>query len=457
MRGFRRPALRFWRLLQGDFISTQRDQAIRWLTILIILIVACTTVAEVFLVVSRADASQSGAALAQQQPTVGKTPSPTSSPITQAPTSTPSSQSIPNFAHIFQIVLENTSSRHILGSAQAPYFNQLIKQYSLATQFYAITHPSLPNYFVMTAGTTFGVTDDCGAITPDCQQSAKNLADEIDQSGRTWVAYFESMPAPCGTVGQIPYTIHYNPFVYYTDIVTNLPRCQTHILPYNQTQFFQELRANTVPNYVWISPNLYDDMHEGYGTLARGNAWLARNVAQIIASQAFQQNGLIIITFDEGDDANFPDTSGDPCCDDGTGGGHVLTLFLSPLVKKGYQSADFSNDYSLLKTIEEAWGLPFMGRSALAGVMGQFFYSAPASGSAGADWSQQAPTPSQEPLFWSLAAHMHWRSNRKSRHTGILRDSFFRWTGVRQAGYTHQVSAGSSRLGDSMASVPSLM
>ncbi len=266
-------------------------------------------------------------------------------------------------------MLENTSYQHIIGSAQAPYINQLARQYGLATQFYAITHPSLPNYFALTGGSTFGTNSDCDLTTPSCPQNVANLADEIEQSGRTWVAYFESMPTPCDATRQPPYTIHVDPFVYYTDIAGNAQRCQSHILPYNQGQFFNDLSQNQIPNYVWLSPNLNNDMHNG--TINQADSWLSTNVSRIMASQAFQNNGLIILTFDEGDDGNSIDTAG--CCNASPGGGHIVTILISPLVRKGFQSTTPENHYSLLRTIDDAWGLSPLGNSAKAAAMRGFF------------------------------------------------------------------------------------
>jgi hypothetical protein len=306
--------------------------------------------------------------------------SPTATKTSATATATPAPAAggqVPNFTHIFHIVLENTSYSHIIGSSQAPYINSLANQYGLATQFYAITHPSLPNYFTFSGGSTFGVTSDCGYTTPDCPQNVKNIADLIEGSGRTWVAYFESMPTACGTTRQPPYTIHLNPFVYYTDIVSNAQRCQSHVLPYDQAQFFAALNANNVPNYVWISPNLDNDMHNG--TISQADSWLSANIGPILNSQAFQNNGLVILTFDEGDDSSPVDSSG--CCGYSPGGGHIVTILISPLVKKGFKSTVPETHYNLLRTIEDAWGLAHLGKTANVSPMSEFFSS---SGSASA-------------------------------------------------------------------------
>jgi hypothetical protein len=366
MRSFGQRILQFLRFLRGKSITNERDRIKRGLIILALSILVGVVLMGGILVIT---SPKTGNGIALLSPTATKQP--TSTPTKMpTPTSTPVPP-IPAFSHIFEIVLENTSYEQLIGIAQAPYLNALATQYGLATQFYAITHPSLPNYFALTGGDLFGVITDCDPYKATCTQDKPNLADAIEQSGRTWVAYFESMPAPCGTTQAFPYTMHYNPFVYYTDIVTNQQRCQAHVLPYNQAQFFASLSVGQVPNFVWLAPNLRHDMHEGYSTIAQGDQWLATTVAKIIASPAFQENSLLLITFDEGTDTGTPDTAG--CCGAKAGGGHIATLVISPLAIKGYQSTIPENQYNLLSTIETAWGLPLLGRTKTAKPMMEFF------------------------------------------------------------------------------------
>jgi hypothetical protein len=413
MRGLFQQWTRLWRFLRGQSISQERDRIKRGLVILTLSVVIGVLLLVGILAVTTPKNSN-GSALLAPTPTQRPTDTPTQMP-TPTPTNTPV-PSVPQFSHIFEIVLENTSYDRLVGSPQAPYFNSLAQQYGLATQFYAVTHPSLPNYFVLTAGDLLGVTDDCDQTTASCKQTATNLTDTIEQSGRTWVAYFESMPAPCDTTRAFPYTIHYNPFVYYTDIVQNGQRCQSHVLPYNQGQFFAELSAGQVPNFVWISPDLTHDMHEGYGTIAQSDQWLSSNVAQILASPAFQQNGLLIITFDEGDDASSPDTNG--CCGATPGGGHVATLLISPLVRKGFQSSIAENQYNLVSTIEDAWGLPRLGGTKNAQSMTEFFGSSPTGNLSGGerrvDTVNEADSAHSSTMVWFLAG---------ARPSGVLKEN----------------------------------
>src|SRR2546421_862268 len=252
--------------------------------------------------------------------------------------------SVPVFSHVFTIVLENKEYETIIGNKQAPYFNSLVSSYALATQYYAITHPSLPNYLALTGGNTFGLSEDCTA----CFQHASNLADQIEASGRTWKAYMESMPSPC-YVGNSPdglYVQKHDPFLYYDDIRLNNSRCVSHVVPF--TQLTTDLADNSLPDYVWITPNMCHDMHDC--SLASGDSWLSQIVPGILHSTAFTQGGVLFITFDEGETKAG-------CCSDAAGG-DVTTLVISPHVKKGWQSNKPETHYSLLRTVEEAWGAP---------------------------------------------------------------------------------------------------
>src|SRR5579872_1226542 len=138
--------------------------------------------------------------------------------------------SMPSFSHIFIIVIENTEYSSIIGNPAAPYFNSLATTYGLATQYYAIRHPSLPNYMALTGGSTFGIKSDCHL----CYKNATNIADQIEASGRTWRAYMENMPAPC-YIGDSPdglYVQKHDPFIYYNDIRLNTARCTADVVPF---------------------------------------------------------------------------------------------------------------------------------------------------------------------------------------------------------------------------------
>jgi hypothetical protein len=259
---------------------------------------------------------------------------------------------VPDFTHVYVIVMENHEYSDIIGNGSAPYINSLVKQYAIGAAYTAVAHPSLPNYMSLTGGAT-AFSDDCIG----CVVNTPNIADQIEASGRRWKAYMEDMPAPCTAddSGAGLYTVHHNPFVHYTDIVSNTARCQTHVLPL--ASLGTDLAANTVPDFAFITPNLCDDMHDC--TIAAGDAWLQKVIPAIVGTRDFNTSVLFLV-WDEGTSS-------------AGGGGRVPMLVISPMAKAGFQSTVAENHYSLLRTIEAAWGLPMLGQSAQATPMFEYF------------------------------------------------------------------------------------
>jgi phospholipase C len=239
----------------------------------------------------------------------------------------------------------------VMGSPEAPYLNSLAAQYGLATQVYAITHPRLPNYLALTGGDTFGVTTDCN----DCFQDAPSIADSVEQAGLSWKAYMESMPSPCYVGDAKSYALHHNPFLYYDNIRTNADRCSSHVVPL--TDLSTDLSTGSLPDFVWITPNLMNDMHDG--PISAGDAWAAQWVPQLIASLRWQNNGLLLITWDEGNGS-------DSCCDVAFGG-HISALEIRPVGARGTSQMQ-ATDYNLLRTMTDALGVQPVGHAADPGV-----------------------------------------------------------------------------------------
>ncbi len=263
--------------------------------------------------------------------------------------------SVPAFDHIFTIMMENHSYNEIIGSSQAPYINSLANQYGLATNYFGVSHPSLPNYLAATGGSTFGVTTDCTT----CFQAQPNIAvDRVEASGRTWKGYMESMPSPCFVGDSGTYAQKHDPFIYYNDIRLNSTECNK-VVPY--TSFASDLASTaTTPNYAWVTPNLCDDMHDCL--ISTGDTWLSQNVPTILNSPAFTtQNSLVLITWDE---------------DDGTQNNQVPMLVIAKSVPAGFRSSTLYNHYSMLSTIESAWGLsPLTTNDGTATPLSDFFSS----------------------------------------------------------------------------------
>ena len=224
--------------------------------------------------------------------------------------------------------------------------NGLAARYARAGNFYATRHPSLPNYLALTGGDTFGITKNCR----DCFLAVDNLASQIEAAGRSWKAYMESMPEPCFVGNASPYAQRHNPFIYYDNLRTDPALCRK-IVPFDR--FGTDLEQGALPDFVWITPDTCHDMHSC--SVATGDVWLRNWVPRILASPAWQDGGVLFITWDEG--------STDAGCCTHAAGGKVDTLVVSPLARSGFTSLVPYDHYSLLRTIEEAWGLPLLGHA----------------------------------------------------------------------------------------------
>jgi len=287
---------------------------------------------------------------------------------------------MPTFQHIFIVAEENRSYSEIIGSTAAPYINSLTSQNGLATNYFAISHPSLPNYLALTGGSTFGMTTDCAPTS--CPVNAANIADRVEASGRTWKAYEESMPSACYLSDSGEYVPKHNPFVYYADIQGNASRCQSHDVPYSQLA--TDLASDsTTPNYVFITPNLCDDMHDC--SVSTGDKWLQSNLPAIFTSPAWTtQTSLMLITWDE---------------DDGNASNHVATLVIGPSVIPGYLSSTVYNHYSLLKTLEQDWSLAALTTNdSGATAMSDFFGASSSSSPSPSPPSSPSPSSSPSPV-----------------------------------------------------------
>jgi acid phosphatase len=271
--------------------------------------------------------------------------------FTPAPTFTPTPQVlVPPFQHIVIIVFENKEFGKVIGNPKMPTYNRLASQYTLLTQHYAVTHPSLPNYLSLIGGDTFGITTNC----EDCFIDAPNLADLIEESGRSWKTYQEDMPAPCFTGSKGEYAQKHNPFIYFDAIRLNSSRCEASIRPL--ADLFADLAAGALPNFVFITPNLCHSAHDC--ELAIADQWLSNLTDTLLpALDASGAPYLVILTWDEGQGNHS-------CCGlPPSAGGRVATVLISPQAKNGFQDDTPYTHYSILKTIAEAWGLPFLGHA----------------------------------------------------------------------------------------------
>lgn len=265
-------------------------------------------------------------------------------------TTTPAPTSIPKFSHVIVIVLENHEYNQVIGNTnEMPYLNQLAQQYTLLTNFHAITHPSLPNYIAMIGGSNFDITSDCSS----CSVNKPSLPDLIEASGKNWKTYQEDMPSPCDSNASGNYAKRHNPFLYFQPIYQDEQRCQQHVVPFSDLD--KDLLTGQLPDYAFISPNLCNDAHDC--ALSSADQFLKTTLDKLQKALFLDKNNLIVITFDEG-------KSTASCCGLGSqAGGKVATILVSPLVKTGFQDDTPYSHYSLLKTIEDSWGLVELGQS----------------------------------------------------------------------------------------------
>jgi hypothetical protein len=333
----------------------------------------------------------------------------------------------PKPQHVFIIVLENEGFSTTFGTKSPAVFlnNKLRPQGALLQNYYGIGHNSLDNYIAMVSGqapnpdtqadckyfvdfAATGTAPDGQAVGHGCvyPTSVSTIANQLDDKMLTWKGYMEDMgndprreAATCGhpKIGgrdntqqarrNDQYASRHDPFVYFHAIIDH-PTCAAHVV--NLSNLLPDLKSEaTTPNYAFITPNLCNDGHDAKcangrtGGLKAADKFLADYVPAILASPAFNHDGLLIISFDEADTQNG---NGDAtsCCNEprgpnipqgatvfgkpdkgpgifGDGGGQVGAVLLSPLIKPGTVSPVPYNHYSLLRSVEDFFDLPHLG------------------------------------------------------------------------------------------------
>lgn len=259
--------------------------------------------------------------------------------------------------HVMVIMDENRGVAATLGHCSSdPYLCSLAADDASLTSWYAITHPSAPNYLALVSGGTQGITSDCSPDGGGCGPfNTPDLGGQLTGAGIPWEALMESMPSPCDRVDSAgEYAEKHDPFMYFND--DRGAACATHIVPYPGADALSvALDSATPPDFIWITPNLIDDMHDG--TVAQGDAWLAANLPAVLSSSWFADDGTVMITFDENDEA--PDGS---CCGNAAGG--IVPMIVISAKARGRGSIDaLGDDYSTLNAIEAAYGLPYLGNA----------------------------------------------------------------------------------------------
>ena len=276
---------------------------------------------------------------------------------------------VPSSNHVVVVLEENESYPAVIGSPSMPYLNSLASQNALATQYYANTHPSIGNYFMLTAGQLITNNDSLNSTV-----NVDNIVRHLLTAGKTWKSYAESLPS-VGYIGgdQYPYIRHHNPLSYFSD-VTNSSVQRLNLVPF--TQFATDLSNNQLPNYSFVVPNQNHNAHDcptaptgctNAQKLATADAWLKSNIAPLLTNPEFQQDGILIIVFDEGFNT-----------DTAHGGGHIAAIAVGPGVRKGFKSTTFYQHQNVLRTTLDALGVhSYPGIGGSSADMSDLFGAAP--------------------------------------------------------------------------------
>jgi hypothetical protein len=257
-----------------------------------------------------------------------------------------------SWAHVVWIVFENHSYSQIIGARSARYFNQLAGQCGLATNYHAVSYPSLPNYIAMTSGDTWGIADDNAPASHPL--TVASIYSQLKSAGKSWRDYEESAPSNCPQVSSGTYAVKHDPAPYYTTIAAD---CALWDVPMGTTSsgsFLTDLQNGTLPDFSFVTPNLCDDMHDC--SIRAGDNWLKSRMPLILGSSAYQAGQTaVFVTFDE---------------DGGGAGNHVVTIVVSPSTPSGATSATGFSHYSLLRTTEEMLDLPLLAHAGDSGTAG---------------------------------------------------------------------------------------
>ena len=281
----------------------------------------------------------------RENPPVG-TPVPAGSPFGSA-----AAGGQPVFGHVYLIVLENHGYDSVVRGTQMPYLRSLIAKGGLETAYQGVSRPSQPNYIALFSGDVQDIDDD-GIHNIN----APNLADQLEGKGKSWSVSAENVPGGCftgatakgGRDGPGTYARKHEPAISFVSISRNPTRCaRIHDLT-----AFDPAEAD----FQLIVPNLCNDAHDC--PLSTADAWLSKLVPKITGSDAFKKDGLLIVTFDEAESRQA---------------NHVPLVALGPSVRPGTTSNTPTTHYSLLRTIEDNWGLGCLALTCSARNLGGLF------------------------------------------------------------------------------------
>ncbi|SDY39308.1 acid phosphatase [Modestobacter sp. DSM 44400] len=241
---------------------------------------------------------------------------------------------LPRADHVMVVIFENTDAQDALGTDRAPFLTSVATSGTQFRDAHGVTHPSQPNYLAMFSGSMQGVSDDHCPV----ELTGENLASQLAAAGQSFVGYSEDLPAPGFRGCHAPdYARKHNPWADYAD----LPASVNQPLTAMPTDFAE------LPTVSFVVPNLCNDMHNC--DVSVGDAWAADHLGPYL-DWATDHNSLLIVTFDE---------------DDGSVTNHIATLVTGAGVLP-VSSQQYIDHYSLLRTLEDMYGLEPLGEAAAA-------------------------------------------------------------------------------------------
>jgi phospholipase C len=282
---------------------------------------------------------------------------------------------------VFIILMENHSWSTIKASPKAAYINGTLVPMGGHAENYSTppaNHPSEPNYIWLEAGGNLGITDD-NDPAQNHQSTTDHLVTKLQAAGVTWKAYVEDITGnDCPLAASGTFAPRHTPMLFFDDTTdgtkTTSANCKAHVRPY--TELAGDLTNGTVARYNFITPNLCNDMHgvtlacgsANFDEIGTGDTWLKNEVPKILASNAYKDNGVLFITWDEGDEP-LGQTASD---------GPIPMLVISPKAKVNYTSQTKFTHSSMLRTVQEIFGVaPLLRDAANATNLSEFFTSFP--------------------------------------------------------------------------------
>ena len=309
--------------------------------------------------------------------------------------------SVPAYSHIVVIVEENKDFSQVMAPAIAPNIARLANEYGSADNFFGEVHPSEANYLALLGGDTFGIHDDdafyCapGSTAAHCDHAkepdyvdhtvnARHLGDQLRVKGLSWKGYYESIPEPgslavlsgdkrVGTGSGLSalYASKHSGFANFRDVQADPARSSLLV---NFEQLDADIKADKLPAFALVVPNQCNEMHGLFGIgvpadctilntkrlIGRGDRVIGTLVAKLQTTAAWRshENMAIVITFDEGSGGSRGGCCGvTPGAPSNYGGGHIPTIVITNHGPHGLRDGTPYNHYSLLRTIEDAFGI----------------------------------------------------------------------------------------------------